>query len=264
MRRKKRILLTNDDGIEAESIWALKEVLSGIADCEIVAPRHPKSASSHAVSLNHNIRLHRIRRGKHKGYGVDGTPVDSIKFALNVLFSNRPFDLIVSGINLGPNTGVSVYYSGTIAAAREGIICGVPAFAVSIDSFVWNGFSYALEITKQIAVRYLCSGFPADYFLNVNIPAVEHARHIRGFRMTRQAPSKFVELFDREDAPGELSYRLRGKIVVLNPDGETDQEALEKKYVSITPLALDMTHYGHMKHTKTLLKDLQGKIRRRG
>lgn len=257
MRRKKRILLTNDDGIDAESIWALKETLAEIADCEIVAPRYPQSASSHAVSLNHGIRVHTLRRGKHKGYGIDGTPADSIKFALNELFSNRHFDLIISGINLGPNTGVSVYYSGTIAAAREGIICGVPAFAVSIASFVWKGFPYALDITKQIARRYLGGEFPADFFLNVNIPAVKHLRHLQGVRITRQAPSKFVELFDRKKYPEGLSYRLRGKMVVLHPDGETDHEALEKKYVSITPLALDMTHYGHMKHSKILLKTLK-------
>ncbi len=257
MRRRKRILLTNDDGIEAESIWALKDRLFKIADCEIVAPRHPKSASSHAVSLNDSIRLERVRRGKFTGYGVHGTPVDAIKFALNELFSDKHFDLIVSGINLGPNTGVSVYYSGTIGAAREGIICGVPAFAVSIASFVWNGFDYALDITSQIARSYLAGKFPPDYFLNVNIPAVENASEIRGMRVTRQAPSKFVELFDKERHPGGLSYKLRGKILVLDP-GDTDQEALEKQYVSITPLALDMTHYGHMKHAKAFLKALKG------
>lgn len=259
MKRKKRILLTNDDGIEAESIWALKDKLSAIADCEIVAPRHPKSASSHSVSLSHSIRLHSIRRGKHKGYGIDGTPADSIKFALNELFRKHPFDLIVSGINLGLNTGVSVYYSGTIAAAREGIICGVPAFAVSIDSFVWNGFPYALDITRQIAACYLDGRFPADYFLNVNIPAVKNARHVRGIRMTRQAPSNFAEVFDREDQPQGPAYKLKGKIVVLE-SGKTDHEALERNYISMTPLALDMTHYGHMKHTKALLKNLSGMI----
>lgn len=258
MKRRKRILLTNDDGIEAESIWALKDRLSKIADCEIVAPRHPKSASSHAVSLNDAIRHERIRRGKFTGHGVHGTPVDAIKFALNELFPGKYFDLIVSGINLGPNTGVSVYYSGTIGAAREGIISGVPAFAVSIASFVWNRFNYALDITGEIARAYLGGNFPSDYFLNVNIPAVESAAQIRGMRVTRQAPSKFVELFDKVKHPEGLGYKLRGKILVFDSDGDTDQEALEKNYVSITPLALDMTHYGHIKPTKAFFRTFKG------
>lgn len=258
MKHKKRILLTNDDGIDSESLWALKDELSKIAECEIAAPRYPKSASSHAVSLNDSIRHEHVRRGRFTGHGVHGTPVDAIKFALNELFPEKHFDLIVSGINLGPNTGVSVYYSGTIGAAREGIISGVPAFAVSIASFVWEGFGYALDITRQIAQSYLAGDFPSDYFLNVNIPAVKKVSEIRGMRVTRQAPSKFVELFDKEHRPEGLHYKLRGKILVLNPDGGTDQEALEKNYVSITPLALDMTHYGHIKHTRAFFRTFKG------
>src|SRR5262245_24741579 len=140
-KQKPRILLTNDDGIEARSIWELKKFLSPSAECEIVAPRHPRSAASHAVSLSSHIRVHRIRRkGGGTGFGVDGTPADAIKIALSELFRNQPFDLIISGINLGLNTGVSVYYSGTIAAAREGVIAGIPGFAVSIGAAEWNGF----------------------------------------------------------------------------------------------------------------------------
>ncbi len=263
MRKPFRILLTNDDGIDSESIWALKRNLSDMAHCEIVAPRYPRSASSHAVSLHDRISVHRVRRnGRGTGYGVDGTPVDAIKFALSELFKKEPFDLIISGINLGPNTGVSVYYSGTIGAAREGVISGIPSFAVSIAAFEWNDFSYALNLTKRIARCYLSGKFPPDYFLNVNIPAVARTK-VRGIRLSRQAPSRFVELFERAERKGKPSYLLKGKISVLKQDGSTDQEVLEQNYVSITPLCLDMTHYSYMKKTKGLIRSLEDSLERK-
>ncbi len=262
MEKKARILLTNDDGIEAKSIWSLKKKLSSIAECEIVTPRLPRSAWGHAVSLKDRIRYHRIRKdGLGFGYGVDGTPADAIKFALRELFKDKNFDLVISGINMGPNTGVSVYYSGTIAAAREGVISGIPAFAVSIGAAQWGDFSYAMNLTKKIALRYLSKAFPQDYFLNVNIPAVK-ASGIRGIRLTRQAPSKFVELFDREEENGELYYRLKGEMLVLSQDGGTDQEALSQNYVSITPLNLDTTHYPYMERTKHLIDWLENSLKR--
>jgi 5'-nucleotidase len=257
MNPRPRILITNDDGIEAESIWLIRQSLSEHAHCEIVAPRYPRSASSHAVSLTGNIRLHAIEKnGFGKGYGVDGTPVDAIKFALSELFKKETFDLIVSGINLGPNTGVSVYYSGTIAAAREGVISGIPAFAVSVAAFEWREFSYAVDLTKRIAFQYLAGGFPPDYFLNVNVPGVLPGE-IRGIRLTRQAPSRFVEMFEKVDHPDGGTYRLSGEIRVLSGNGDTDQEALAENFVSITPLSLDMTHYGYMDKTHDLVKALE-------
>ncbi|MBI4549386.1 MAG: 5'/3'-nucleotidase SurE [Candidatus Omnitrophica bacterium] len=258
MKKHPRILITNDDGIEAESIWLIKRSLSELGHCEIVAPRYPRSASSHAVSLTGNIRLHPWERdGFGRGYGVDGTPADSIKFALSELFKQETFDLIVSGINLGPNTGVSVYYSGTIAAAREGVISGIPAFAVSVSAFEWQpDFAHAVGLTKQIAAQYLAGGLPPDYFLNVNGPGVS-ASAVRGIRLTRQAPSRFVEIFEKMDHPEGKTYRLSGEIRVLNGTGDTDQEALAENYVSVTPLSLDMTHYGHMDKTRDLLKALE-------
>lgn len=259
MRRK--ILLTNDDGIEASSLWGLKQHLSDLADCEVVAPRSPRSASSHAVSLADTICVHRIeKKNGSAGYGVDGTPADAIKFALSELFRHQAFDLIISGINLGPNTGVSVYYSGTIAAAREGVISGIPSFAVSLGAFEWDDFSYAFDLTRKIALRYLERSLPADLFLNVNVPGLK-PHEIQGIRFTRQAPSKFVELFEREKDGAPDCFRLKGKIVVLGGDGDTDQDALEAGYVSITPLNLDMTHYAHMEETRQLAGWLERSFR---
>lgn len=255
-KQRKKILITNDDGVQSPAIWALAKGLSALADCEVVAPQGPMSGVGHAVSLVQKIRLHPYRvKGRVAGYGIGGTPADAVKFAISELFGKNYFDLVVSGINLGQNTGVSVFYSGTIGAAREGIISGIPSFAVSIDSRRWKDFSYAVNLSKRIAAGYLDGDFPSDLFLNINIPGVKPGK-IRGIRVTRQAPSQFAEIFEKTRENGEVHYRLKGDLVLLNGTPEMDHKALMEDYVSITPLSLDMTHYGYLEMTRSWFRKI--------
>jgi 5'-nucleotidase len=256
----RNILITNDDGIDAPSLWALADRLREIGCVTVVAPRDPRSASGHAISLYRKIAVNRMNAdGRGEAYAVDGTPADAVKFALSEIFKSEKVDLIVSGINLGPNAGVSVYYSGTIAAAREAVIAGVPAFAVSLAAFSWDDFSYGTDLAKRVASQYLARELPPDCFLNINIPGVP-ANEIAGIRVTRQAPSRFVEEFERAGDNEGCDYWLKGKMIVLDSDGRTDQEALDEKFVSITPLMLDMTHYAHLKSAERLASWLRGDV----
>ncbi|HNV86211.1 MAG TPA: 5'/3'-nucleotidase SurE [Candidatus Omnitrophota bacterium] len=257
--KAKKILITNDDGIKSPAIWALRDGLSKIAHCEVVAPQKVMSGVGHGVSLTRNIRLHPVRKnGTVTGYGVDGTPADTVKLALSELFSREHFDLAVSGINLGPNTGVSVYYSGTVAAAREAFMSGIPAFAVSISSFRCGDLTYAVDLAVEIAAAYLERRYPQDLFLNVNVPCVKRGK-VRGVRVTRQAPSQFLEFFEKKTKNGRHHYYLKGDLVLLKNGRDLDQKVLDEGYVSITPLRLDLTHYPYLGITRKLAKRLSRK-----
>ena len=233
-----KILLTNDDGIEAPGLTALAEILKD-EECLIVAPTHERSASSHSISLGQKLLLE--ARGPFR-YAVNGTPADCVKLALSELRNFTP-DLLISGINPGPNTGVSVYYSGTISAAREALINQIPAMAISVGNKTPDDFSYAAQFTRDLLKGYETGVFPKNVLLNVNIPALPESE-IRGIRIARQAPSRFVEEFIREsESDGQRIYRLAGEIQVFDPDGTTDQEVLSQGFISITPLQLDQTDY---------------------
>ena len=234
-----KLLLTNDDGIEAPGLRALVERLREEYECLVVAPAREQSASSHSISLGQKLAIEERTRDR---FAVHGTPADCVKFALSELKDFRP-DLLISGINPGPNTGVSVYYSGTISAAREGLINRVPGMAVSIASKSPSGFSYAAAFTRTLLEGYEERIFPCDIFLNVNLPDRPESG-IRGIRVARQASSRFIEEFIREnETDHQRIYRLAGEIQVFDPDGTTDEEVLSEGFISITPLKLDLTDY---------------------
>ena len=234
-----RILLTNDDGIEAPGLEALVRELEGEHDCVVAAPASEKSASSHSISLGQKLMLE--ERGSRR-YAINGTPADCVKLALSELKDFRP-DLIISGINPGPNTGVSVYYSGTISAAREGLINRIPSLAVSIRSRTPSDFSFAAFFTRTLVEGYREGAFPRDIFLNVTVPDLPESE-IRGIKVARQAPSRFVEEFIAENAwDHKRTYRLAGEIQVFDPDGTTDEEVSLEGFIAITPLKLDLTDY---------------------
>lgn len=237
-----KILLTNDDGIEAPGLQALVEILEADHECLIAAPLHEKSASSHSISLGQKLA---VEEKKPNRFAVHGTPADCVKFALSELKEFRP-DLLISGINAGPNTGVSVYYSGTISAAREGLINRIAAMAVSIRSKTPRDYSFAAFFTRILLEGYAEKVFPRDVFLNVNIPALPESE-IRGIKVARQASSRFIEEFIRENiSGGERVYTLAGEIQVFDPDGTSDEEVVSQGFISITPLKLDLTDYSAM------------------
>ncbi len=265
MGKKPLILITNDDGIHAPGIIALERELRSVADCFVVAPIRQCSSVGQAVTLRENIEVTPFEDvEKVPAYGIHGTPVDCVKFALCELMKSQP-DLVVSGINQGSNTGVSVYYSGTVAGAREALICGIPSVAFSLASNSSIKFKSAAIIAKQVVVDCLKNKLPRDTFLNVNIPDLPKSK-IKGVRVVPQADSRFVEVFKKQkSANGVLRYKLTGEMIINDNSIETDEGVIKKGYVSVTPLQLDSTHYDCLKEVakrfegKKMLKPQQKK-----
>ena len=241
-----RILLTNDDGIFADGIFALYQQVKSLGEVTVVAPAVEQSAAGHAITLYHPLRVKKVTRERgFKGYALNGTPADCVKFAVSSLSHFSP-DLVISGINQGANTGVSVYYSGTISAAREGFINRIPAVAVSLASPHFLDFRAAVSITRRIVRAYAKGVFPSSVMLNVNVPPLP-AKKIKGIKITRQAPSRFIEEFlPQKQKGGKKVYSLVGEIELYSPDGTSDEEAVAEGFISITPLKLDLTDYDIM------------------
>ena len=246
-----RILLTNDDGIYAKGIEVLHEHLSKDHDVVVVAPETEQSAVGHAITLTDPLRVKSINRnGTFFGYAVKGTPADCVKLAINELM-NPPPDLVVSGINLGANVGINVIYSGTVSAATEGTILGVPAIAVSINTFRDPDFQPAARFARLLVRQVKEHGLPPYTSLNVNVPAISESK-IRGVLVTRQGVTRFVEKFDRRMDPRENVYYWQcGSNPPLEEDGDTDASALAQDCISITPIQHDLTNYDFLESLRS-------------
>lgn len=240
------ILLTNDDGIYAEGLRYLRRALSTLGDISVVAPVAEQSAVGHSITLYDPIKAHEIHfNGKRYGFGISGTPADSVKLALYALLPRQP-DLVVSGINNGANLGINVLYSGTVSAATEAAILGVPAIAVSVAQKKNPPYEWALPHVLSVARWVLSQGLPKGVALNINIPALP-PENIRGFRITRQALSPFRESVEpREDPRGNTYYWLSGQSAETETSDDIDVIALAEGYVSITPLFYDLTAHAHL------------------
>lgn len=229
------ILLSNDDGYHAEGLRVLSEEIAGLGRIVIVAPDRDRSAASHALTLNHPLRPRALGRDR---YSVDGTPTDCVNLGVLGLIDTRP-DLVVSGINAGLNLGDDVTYSGTVAAAIEGTVLGVPSVAVSVDGPPFD-FHAAAKIATRIATLVLEKGLPRDTFLSVNVPASE----IRGTRLTRQGRRIYHEVIvKRVDPRGKTYYWIGGKPSGWREDPGCDHAAIEEGFVSVTPLHIDLTNH---------------------
>ncbi|MEW6356213.1 MAG: 5'/3'-nucleotidase SurE [Planctomycetota bacterium] len=236
-----RILLTNDDGIHAPGLLALKNVLAGTAAVDVVAPIAEQSAVGHSITLHRPLRVIEIERdGDFIGYGVNGAPADCVKLALAELLKERP-DMVVSGINLGANVGVNVLYSGTVAAAVEGAMVGIPSLAASIEIGDRPQFDAAARIVGDLIRRLPLAELDQHVILNVNVPAVLPSE-IKGIRVTRQSTRPPEEAFDRRTDPrGGGYYWITADFDGLAEEDGTDFNALRDGYVSITPMHFDMT-----------------------
>ncbi len=238
-----RILISNDDGIYAPGIFALQQAVRDIGDVTIVAPDAQRSAVGHAITLSDPLKTRKIcREEDFWGYAVGGTPADCVKLAVCTLLEERP-DIVISGINLGPNAGIAVIYSGTVSAATEGTILGIPSMAISMNTFtepLWDtGAHFARELAEKLQEKAL----PEGTLLNVNVPNIP-VEDVKGYAVTRMCRSRYVEVFDkRSDPRGNIYYWMDGEIEVLGDRGGTDIEALKNGYVSLTPLALDRTDH---------------------
>lgn len=250
------ILLTNDDGIYADGLRYLKKAVSGIGRVEIVAPAAEQSAVGHSITLYDPIRVHEINAdGSRYGFGISGTPADSVKLALYKLLPRRP-DLVISGINDGANVGINVLYSGTVSAATEAAILGVPSMAVSLAQKKDPPFDLALPHIRLLAEWVLAEGLPSGIALNVNIPALP-PESIKGYKITRQALSPFRESVEpREDPRGNTYYWLSGQSLEREDSSDIDIIALSNGYVSVTPLFYDLTAHVHREELACALKKI--------
>ena len=244
------ILLTNDDGIHAEGLWALEKALSGEHRTTVVAPDMERSAVGHSITLLHPLRVNRIQTNGGRGYAVSGTPADCVKIAVLEIMEARP-DVVVSGINPGPNVGINLNYSGTVSAAKEAALMGIPAIAISQYPNPNKEYRVAADFVGTLIAKIIEDGLPSGTFLNVNVPACP-LDEIKGIRITRQGISRLKEIFYRRTDPREQTYYWQGaETQIYDIDMETDGAVLSRNYISITPVQCDMTDYQAMEHLKS-------------
>jgi 5'-nucleotidase len=237
--RALNILLTNDDGIQARGLTALRNCLAPLGRLFVVAPDREQSAASHALTLSRPLRIQRIGEGL---FSVDGTPTDCVLLAVNGLLPERP-DLVVSGINHGPNLGGDVTYSGTVAGAFEGAMLGIPSIAVSLASRNDHHFEAAEELLPELVRATLRHGIPDRCVLNVNFPPRSRSE-IRGVKITRLGKRLYQDVMvERVDPRGKAYYWIGGAEPGWEPEENTDFAAVEAGMISVTPLILDFTDY---------------------
>lgn len=255
-RKTMNILLTNDDGIHAEGLCALHQALVCEHNVFVVAPDSERSAVGHAITIADPLRAHPVMRrtgtGSRKlfGWAVSGTPADCVKLGLSEILRDK-VDLVVSGINLGPNVGINVLYSGTVSAATEAAILGIKSIAISLNSYSEPDYCYAAQVAARLAEWTYKTDLPAGVAINVNIPAIPPGK-IRGIKFTRQGTSRYEEKFEkRMDPRGNIYYWQAGSKPSASDDPSVDRIAIEQGYITITPIHYDMTDY----HALKLLPD---------
>lgn len=238
-----KILVCNDDGIDSEGILTLTEALKEIAEVTVVAPRKEQSAVGHGITMQTPLRvIEYTKNGKFFGYAVEGTPADCIKIGIRNIMKGPP-DLVISGINHGSNTAINIIYSGTVSAAREAAIMDIPSIAISVTNHMAKEFSFAAKVAKKLALEIAGKDLPVGTLLNVNVPDVPE-KDIAGIHLTRQGKSKWDDIYEqRKDPYGKSYYWLTGSLLEVDTEIETDQIAIKKKYVSITPIHFDLTDY---------------------
>ena len=253
MTPKPLILVTNDDGITAPGIRMLIEIMNEIGEVVVVAPDSPQSAMGHAITIDSTLHCSEVTvsDGPQKEYSCSGTPADCVKLAVNELLDRKP-DLCVSGVNHGSNSSINVIYSGTMSAAMEAGIEGIPAIGFSLMDFRWNADFHPLKkFIKQITLEALLQGIPRDIVLNVNFPKLKE-KEIKGIKICRQAKANWVEEFDKRTNPmGKEYYWLTGTFVNEDKGKDTDEWALEQGYVSIVPTQFDLTAHHSIQQLNT-------------
>lgn len=251
---ERRFLLTNDDGIYARGLFALYQELSRYAECLIVAPEVEQSAVGHAITIARPLMVRKARKnGNFLGYAVLGTPADCVKIGLGEL-SEQPIDLVVSGINRGANVGINVLYSGTVSAATEAAILGVPSLAVSLDTHQKADYSAAARFAAKMAAFILDNPMP-NVALNVNVPAVPE-NEIRGVAVVRQGRARLMESFEkRVDPRDNIYYWLAGETEMPSQEGDdTDAAALKRGMITVTPICYELTRHDLLEGLKASIQ----------
>lgn len=252
MKKKPLILVTNDDGITAPGLRTLVEIMKKIGEVVVVAPDKPQSAMGHAITVNSTLYCTPYKNGQnHKEYSCSGTPADCVKLAVREILPRTP-DICVSGINHGSNSSINVIYSGTMSAAVEAGIEGIPAIGFSLCDYSWDAnFEPVRDHVEAITRKALDNGIPKGVVLNVNFPNLPENK-IKGIRVCRQAKANWVEEFDKRTNPmGRDYYWLTGKFVNLDGGEDTDEWALEHGYTSVVPVQFDLTAHHSIQDLNT-------------
>jgi len=233
------ILVTNDDGIGADGIRALTKAMETLGNVTIMAPDREQSATSHALTLHRPLRIRKI---SERELSVDGTPTDAVLLGVHGFLKERPA-LVVSGINHGPNMGNDVLYSGTVAAASEGTFLGIPSVAISLATWGPADFGPPARVAKALVAQLLRRGLPAKTCLNVNIPSIPF-EEMKGVRVTRLGKRVYRDVIvEKTDPRGKLYYWIGGEEPTWENDDSSDFTAVERGYVSVTPLTFELTDY---------------------
>lgn len=239
-----KVLITNDDGIYSEGIYALYKSISKIADVIVVAPIKEQSAVGHAITVKYPLRLYEVsRKGEFFGYGVEGTPADCVKLAFDDIITIKP-DLVISGINHGANLASNVIYSGTVSAATEGAMLGVKSMAVSLASIEYRDFSAAADFAAFFAnFLYKLNDSHSHLIFNINVPPLNRDE-ISGWRFTKQGGTRFMDTFEKRlDPRGDTYFWLTGEKTVVHRSEDCDDYNLEQGFISVTPIKYDLTDY---------------------
>jgi 5'-nucleotidase len=248
------ILLTNDDGIYAPGLAAIYKELVRIGEVEVVAPAASKSGASHSITFNRPLVCSRVDvNGQFSGYSIEGSPADCVKMAVMQL-REKPIDLLVAGINNGANAGINIYYSGTVAAAMEGVLLGIPSVAMSVASEEQMDYtaaaSYCVHVLKELMP------VKPGVVININIPLLSQGRP-KGIKVVEQSNKAFDEYYvPQTDEKGQTVYQLAGGPHPFD-DASTDTVALMEGYISVTALAPDLTDYKRTKQIRKALARLQ-------
>ncbi len=251
-----KILISNDDGIQAAGLNALRESLQDQHQVYVVAPDRERSATGHKITLDRPLR---VKEWTYPGtdtigWEVDGTPADCVKLGLEALLPESP-DLVISGINFGPNLSTDVLYSGTVSAAVEGMINDIPSIAISLASYEFYDFSFSSEIIKKV-VSIVDGQLSSHTLLNINTPPCAP----RGIKVTRLGHRRYVNIFDKRiDPRGRVYFWMGGEPFDLDKDDpETDVWAIREGYISITPIQFDLTDIDFMEKLKNICKKIEG------
>lgn len=234
----------------------LHQSIKTLGDLHVVAPDTERSAAGHAITLTDPIKALEVEKdGRHFGTAVSGTPADCIKLALCLLHKDESPDLVVSGINLGSNTGISVLYSGTVSAASEAVILGVPAIAISLCTYQNPHWETAAHVAAEIVAKVAKNPLPAGTLLNVNVPNIPLAE-LKGMKAARMGRSRFVEKFSTHlDPRGNSYYWLDGELDLLDDSADTDVRVVRDGYAALTPIQIEMTAFKDMEQVETWNED---------
>ena len=250
------ILVTNDDGINSKGIKLLAETMLDYGEVIVVAPDSPQSGMGHAITVGNTLRLSETKTFEGiKSFQCSGTPVDCVKLAKHYLLKGRKPDLLVSGINHGPNTSISVVYSGTMAAALEAAIDDIPSIGFSLCDYSPKAeFRHTVPFVKSITENILKNGIPVNVALNVNIPATS-SEPIKGIKVCRQAHARWLEAFDeRIDPYGERYFWMAGDFDYRDNGEDNDIWAIKNNYVAVVPTQFDMTAFSTLDRLKGILE----------